>query len=254
MHRLLQWGAFFTPLYSLDDLFAHISEWNVLWRLLIIPLIIFNAVLLTCLPYRWRESSASRSWIRTYVAVFILIGVFLLSWMLTQNPVMQVCHTLCSMSLAMVFTWYELMERITVPEGGVMEVATAEPSMADGTDTEESSTADSLWRSITHLMTERQLWRHPDFSVEMLSKELGTNRIHVARSVKEHTGMSFNDFMNSRRVESIAAALRQNPKQNLKDLYFTAGFRSRESAYRNFVKFCGCSPTDFLAQLQSSGY
>ena len=35
------------------DLMTHLGEWNVWWRLMVIPLIIFYAVLSTVLPYRW---------------------------------------------------------------------------------------------------------------------------------------------------------------------------------------------------------
>ena len=87
-------------------------------------------------------------------------------------------------------------------------------------------------------------------TVETLSKELGTNRIYVASSVKEHTGMTFKNYLNSKRVEYIASLLHQNPSLNLKELYFTAGFRSRDTANRNFLRFKGCSPTDYISSLR----
>lgn len=94
-----------------------------------------------------------------------------------------------------------------------------------------------------------EAWRNPNTTVETLSKQLGTNRIYVARNIREHTDMSFNDYMNNKRVEFIASLLRQNPSQNLKELFFAAGFRSRDTAWRNFVKFKGCSPSDYTTSL-----
>ena len=63
------------------------------------PFIIFNALVPVFLPYRRRESSASRYWIRIYVAIFVAICIFLLTWMLTQNPVAQLCHNISAMVL-----------------------------------------------------------------------------------------------------------------------------------------------------------
>jgi AraC-like DNA-binding protein len=55
--------------------------------------------------------------------------------------------------------------------------------------------------------------------------------------------------MNEKRINYMADQLRFNPRQDHKQLYFDVGFRSRHTAYRNFVKFIGCSPTDFAASL-----
>ena len=85
--------------------------------------------------------------------------------------------------------------------------------------------------------------------METLSQALGTNRIYVARSIHDHTDMTFNDFLNKKRIDFMAAQLRQDPTQDHKSLYFDAGYRSRQTAYRNFVKFMGCSPTDYVATL-----
>ena len=58
----------------------------------------------------------------------------------------------------------------------------------------------------------------------------------------------YNDYMNSKRVDFMANLLRQNPTQNQKQLFFAAGFRSYPTAHRNFVKFKGCSPTEYIGK------
>ena len=98
-------------------------------------------------------------------------------------------------------------------------------------------------------MDELEAWRNPNTTVETVSTAIGTNRIYVARCIKEHTGKTFNDYMNEKRINYMADQLRLNPRQDHKQLYFDVGFRSRHTAYRNFVKFIGCSPTDFAASL-----
>ena len=40
----------------------------------------------------------------------------------------------------------------------------------------------------------------------------------------------------------------RNPKYNQRSLFFEVGFRNRQTAYRNFVKFMGCSPTEYIVR------
>lgn len=110
--------------------------------------------------------------------------------------------------------------------------------------------SDQLWKSISRFMDELELWRNPNTNVETLSSAVGTNRIYVARCIQEHTGLSFNDYLNKKRIEFIAKRLCEDPELKQEALYFEAGYRSRQTAYRNFVKFAGCSPTEFLARFR----
>ena len=71
-----------------------------------------------------------------------------------------------------------------------------------------------FWPMICQVMDEWEAWRNPNTSVETLSTAVGTNRIYVARCIKEHTGMTFNDYMNQKRISFMAAQLRLDPTQD----------------------------------------
>ena len=229
-------SGFFTPLYSTADLVAHLGEWNVWWRLLVIPLIIFYAVLSTVLPYRWRESSASRVWIRAYMTMICVLAMLLLSWMITQNPVLQVCHTLCALAIAAVFTWFELVERVVpVP----MEEA-------EKTTLTASASSDNLWQRITALIHDEQLWRNPDLSLNMLCEQVRSNKNYVAQCFRQNADTTFSDYVNRLRVDYMAEELKDHPFQSHKQLYFSAGFRSKTAAFTNFKKYKQVSPSEFL--------
>ena len=231
---------FFTPLYSSDDFLAHLGEMNVWWRLMVMPLIIFYAVLLTSMPYRWRESSASQSWLKAYVTVFCIIGVFLLLWMITQNPVYQICHNLSVLIMIAVFTWLELMERLpSVPMYGV-----------DGGGT-FSSDRDDLWQRIVNELHSEQLWRNPNLSLDMLCDRVGSNKNYVTRCFRQNADTTFNDYVNRMRVDYMAEELLLHPYQSHKELYFRAGFRSKTTAFMNFKKYKQVSPTEYLAARQT---
>ena len=99
-------------------------------------------------------------------------------------------------------------------------------------------------------MDDWEAWRNPNTSVETISTAVGTNRIYVARCIKEHTGLTVNDYINQKRVDFMATELKKDPSSH-KEIYFSAGYRSRQTAYRNFLKFKGVSPTEFVAAPES---
>lgn len=57
------------------------------------------------------------------------------------------------------------------------------------------------------------------------------------------------EYINARRVGFIAEELRRRPNQNMQDLYFLAGYRSRQTAVRNFKEVMGMSPSAFAESL-----
>ena len=63
-------------------------------------------------------------------------------------------------------------------------------------------------------------------------------------------GLTVNDYINQKRVDFMATELKKAPLSH-KEIYFAAGYRSRQTAYRNFLKFKGVSPTEFVTAPES---
>ena len=59
-----------------------------------------------------------------------------------------------------------------------------------------------------------------------------------------------NDYINQKRVDYMASKLQEGTLSH-KEIYFAAGYRNRYTAYRNFIKFKGVSPTEFVAAPES---
>lgn len=203
-------------------------------------MLIFNALLLIFFPYDWRQSSASRRWIRTYVAMFVTICFLLLLWQLTQNPILQLCHSLCVIALTAVFTWFELVERVIPVSLTDSPVGAAKKEVGE-----------SLWQRITTVLRDEELWRDPDLSLDMLCERVHSNKDYVSQAFRQHADTTFNDYVNRLRVDSLACEMAAHPDMNHKELYFRAGFRTKSTAFRNFQKYKGMSPTDFLTQKAS---
>ena len=240
----------FTVLHSTDELIQHIGEPNVLLRLL------FNlATLLVCLtllwlPYRWQESSASRQWLITYVCSIFVIGALFHIWTLTLSMPVHIVHNLTPALFIIYYTWYELHERILPPKNSEsQETVDAESSLLTSS---SSPKEDDLWLRIVNLLHEDAVWRNPDLGLEMFCQMLGSNKDYVNQCFRKNADTTFADYVNRLRIEQMADELRRNPLQSQKELFFRVGFRSRTTAWRNFQKYMGISPTEFVASLVAS--
>lgn len=247
----LLFGLRFQELHTWSVLWEHLFEFNVLLRLLAVAFLTTFSVLLLVIPYNWRQSSADYHWVRRVSFIAQGISVFFYGHVFTSLHTFYILHVLWITLSMLYLTYYELHIRILPPAKSETKPSAGEPSVEKPVATVVCTAEESgdYWPMICRVMDEWEMWRNPNTTVETVSTAVGTNRIYVARCIKEHTGMTFNDYMNEKRIAYMVSQLRLNPKQDHKHLYFDVGFRSRHTAYRNFVKFQGCSPTDFISSL-----
>ena len=68
-------GIEYTPIHSYDDLWMHLGEFNVWFRLLTLVVMFLYTFALFLVPYDWHHSSADRKFIMRYASGFCLIGL-----------------------------------------------------------------------------------------------------------------------------------------------------------------------------------
>jgi len=241
----LVFGLQFQELQSWSDLLQHAGDFDVIFRLICLFFLTIISLLLLVIPYNWRNSSADYRWIRKITFISQVTTLLFYGNVFTNLPLFYYLHVAWVLLTLIYLTYYELRIRVLPPEQTIQKPVTS-PFIGV---LHKHAKIDDLWPCICQIMDECEEWRNPNTTVESLSRTIGTNRIYVAKCIREHTGLTFNDYLNKKRIDFIVLQLRQNPMQDHKSLYFEAGFRSRYTVYRNFVKFMGCSPTDFIASL-----
>ena len=86
----------------------------------------------------------------------------------------------------------------------------------------------------------------PSINVSQLSQDLCTNRVYMADTLRVVYGMSFSEFVNKLRVEySKQVMLRMSLGESMKKVAIESGYNSFTNFYRNFMKYEGCSPTEW---------
>ena len=233
-------GIQYTPLYTYADLWQHIGEFNVWFRLLTLVIMLFYAFALLLVPYDWRRSSADRSFILCYAIGFCLIGVLHFSIQLTHAHWLVLVHQLVWMLFFVAVTHYELTERLLAPK------VAAKPDEVEMSSTE----ADQLWQLITVSLEAGDQWRSPELSLTSLADLLESNRTYIGEAFKRNTGMTFVEYITQHRIGYVVEVMKSHPDADIHQLLSDVGYRQRSTAWRNFHKVTGLTPTEFVEQLR----
>ena len=233
-------GIKYTTIHSYAELWQHIGEFNVWFRLLALAVISLYCFSLFLVPYDWRQSSADRKFILCYALGFCLIGVLHISIQVSHSYWLVLAHQVVWITFFIAVAWYELRERLLVP------LSEVEPQDGKSYD----AINDTLWRQTLILLDCNDKWRSPDLSLSSLSEQLGSNRTYVSEAFKRNVGTTFIDYITRRRIDYVVEQLRQNPNANIQKLFNYVGYRQRSTAWRNFHKIMSITPTEFVDSLK----
>jgi AraC-like DNA-binding protein len=101
------------------------------------------------------------------------------------------------------------------------------------------------------LMKEEKLYQEPELTLADLAKKLQTNSSVLSRVINQCFMLNFNDYINKYRVEDVIAKM-SNPKfsnQTLLSIAFDAGFNSKSTFNRAFLKFKETTPRYYYQTL-----
>lgn len=94
----------------------------------------------------------------------------------------------------------------------------------------------------------------PEISLIGLAAKLGTNRTYLSDIVHERYGMTFSDFINSKRIEDAKKALIESKGDVLiRDLHKELGYNSATSFFRNFKRQTGMSTGEWVKEMIDNG-
>ena len=106
---------------------------------------------------------------------------------------------------------------------------------------------DKIGKSIDQLLITQQLYLTPNFKIGDVAKASGICRTYISNYINQTKGMSFSDYINSLRVEHAKTLLSQNTENTkIVTIASRSGFSSEQSFYRNFHKFTGMKPLEWV--------
>lgn len=96
------------------------------------------------------------------------------------------------------------------------------------------------------LMREKQFFLTPNLKLGDVVKEVGICRTYISNHINKTYGCSFSDYINKLRIEHAKVLMAQTDNAKLATISQMAGFTSEQSFYRNFHKFTGMKPLEWM--------
>lgn len=112
-----------------------------------------------------------------------------------------------------------------------------------------------LYDRICEMMDTEKPYKTPQLTREKLAAMLGTNRTYLSTVIREKSGMSYQQFVNSYRINEAVRILsdREAVDYPLKQLWSDLGFTSSSTFYKLFQQSVGITPSVYRKQFLEIG-
>ena len=110
--------------------------------------------------------------------------------------------------------------------------------------------ASLIHERLMHLMAEQKPYKNPDLTLNELAGILDVHPNHLSQVINSKEKKSFYDLINEMRVEEFIKLIsrRSSLQFTLLAISYDCGFNSKASFNRNFKKYTGLTPRDYLKQ------
>lgn len=117
-------------------------------------------------------------------------------------------------------------------------------------DSIDNSTAyEMLLQRICQLMEEELPYLNSELKVADVATSLATNASYISACINALRGCSFNQFVNSYRIDYAKKLLRLHPDKKVSEVWALSGFANETSFFRTFKAITGQTPTEWRAQI-----
>lgn len=119
-----------------------------------------------------------------------------------------------------------------------------------GTLLDDAGRVNIMFDQITDLMQNQKMYKEPQLTRERLATTIGTNRTYLSTVIKEKTGMGYQQFINSYRINEAARILSDASMMDypLKQIWSELGFSSASTFYKLFIQQLGITPSVYRRQ------
>ncbi|MGN0237612.1 MAG: helix-turn-helix domain-containing protein [Lepagella sp.] len=109
-----------------------------------------------------------------------------------------------------------------------------------------SQRADAIWQLILHEMEKNRIYADTTVTRDIFSERIGCNHTWFSQVIKEKTGKTYLQFMNSWRIKEAVRILSSDEEiTSQKDLATSLGFLSPSTFYTTFKQQIGMSPAEY---------
>ncbi len=181
------------------------------------------------------KSKNNKLMLITIIAILISIGLFVVLFLSRKLKLAN--KNLIEKNLELSERWKQLQKFYGSAESGA-----------------KTSTQNELFKNIYKYMVENQAYTNSSITVDYLSKQLNSNTKYISKAIKEETGMNFNTFINTFRIEKAKKILgdKVSSTWSLDAIAKECGFNNTTSFFQAFKKNTGLTPSAFRSALVTS--
>lgn len=99
--------------------------------------------------------------------------------------------------------------------------------------------------NLERLIEGERLYLEPNLTVADVAARLRAEPRHVSNVISARTGDNFSSYINGKRAEAAANALRSTPNMRVTTIMFESGFGSKSAFQREFKRCFGVTPTQY---------
>ena len=106
-------------------------------------------------------------------------------------------------------------------------------------------------QELDRLLREERVWLNPHLTLTELTMQVGTNRSYLSNYLNNDLHTTFNNYINSFRMEAAMAELHKpQSTATLVELAERCGFNSLSTFRRVFMRATGCSFVEYRQRLE----
>lgn len=143
-----------------------------------------------------------------------------------------------------------LIRRHLARRPGQSEARTSESQLHEkGTEVAPATPGfQELYAAIEDLVTREGIHRISNISLVDIASKLNSNARYVSQAIRQETSMSYPEYMNMLRVRDAQQLMLEQENQGLSldQIADLCGFGTRRTFYRQFTKFTGMPPGQFM--------
>lgn len=106
-----------------------------------------------------------------------------------------------------------------------------------------------IFAAIEHKVKSEELFRTERLTLTQLSNLIGLQSRDVSRAINLVTQKSFNEYINTMRIDYVCQSMNKNGDESIIELAFDAGFSSKAVFNRSFKHITGLTPTQYKAKI-----
>ncbi|KMQ61157.1 hypothetical protein ACM40_15800 [Chryseobacterium sp. BLS98] len=102
---------------------------------------------------------------------------------------------------------------------------------------------------LIELLRNKKIYTKEDLSMDDISNMIHISKNHLSQCISEGLETTFYDLINKYRIEEFIEQINQNPEQQISELYYQCGFRSKATFYKYFKQETGVNPNDYRRKI-----